>query len=117
MTEEAQLADAEANYLEEIARMLQKRAKDVREVGQQIAKEAKANDLVATLEGLPFRVAASGKCDWVPVEMVSPKVPSLFDQLRDYRTDKWHYKLMKDGNILRFPRKQPTEEKEAGTPG
>lgn len=110
LTEEAQLAEAEANYLEGISKMLQQRAKDIREVGQQIAKEEQANSLQASLEGLPFRVAASGKCDWVPVDMVNPKVLPLFDQNGDYRSEVWHYKLMKDGNILRFPRKQEKME-------
>lgn len=97
---EAELTEAEAMYLEGMADQLRQRAKQLRELGQESADAA----LVANLESLPFKLAKSGKCDWVGHDQVSNEVLALFDSKGDFKTETFHYRKMQDGNILRFQR-------------
>ncbi len=104
MTEDAGLAEAEANFLDGLADMIKKRANDLRETGLRITKESHEAKLIEKLEGLPFAPARSGKCDWVDHSKVPSEVLVFFDLKGDFKTESWHYRKMPDGNVLRFAR-------------
>ncbi len=106
MTEARELVEAEAQYLEAQADILRNRAKELRELveGDQEA------GLIAKLEGLPFRLAQSKRCDWVARNQVPAQVLTLFDSNGDFKTEKWNFRRMPDGNILRFRRESGKRE-------
>lgn len=103
MTDQTELAEAEATYLEALAEQLRRRAQEIREV----TREDRTPKLVGVLEGLPFKPAKSGKCDWIAHDQVPAEVFSLFDAKGDFKTGPFHYRRMPDGNVLRFSRGGP----------
>lgn len=103
--EEIGIVEAEVNFLESLALHLQERAKELRETAQRLTKEAEKSRLVSQVENLPFVEARSGKCYWIKGDEVPQELKDLVSSGKDgLKTEKHHYTLTKDGNVLRFDR-------------
>jgi hypothetical protein len=110
--EETGLVEAEANFLESFAHQLQERAKGLRETAQRLAKEAEESRLVSRLESLPFVQSRSGRCYWIRGNEIPQELKDLISRDKDgFKTEKHHYTLTKDGNVLRFDRQKEDSQK------